>query len=225
MAPTSKNRKRKPSTYISRTFPRSTQPLIKRHASMIGEIAWAWNSMHSRFLQLFCLLVDKDHDEAGAAIWHSQASDRGQREMLLALAKYRLTGHPDLLTELTWVSKAASDLSGPRNAFVHAPMKFEIDDKDRAVVAVDAQLTTPRYAAKLNNLSDLYRKVRGDLIAVDVYITAIALEYVARSYVGIQKTLPKRPLLQSTPEAAAVSSPKRRPPSTKPPRPPSTSRP
>ena len=179
----------------SRRMSITLRPAIKKHATKIGEIAWAWNSLHSQFLYLFMVLADPNDGRVGLTIWHSISSDKGQREMLVDLAKYRLSKKPKLLSSLIWATNNAGELSGLRNAFVHAPVSYKMGPDGNIDAMVHSLTATPKHVIKLGSVDmrKLYRLLRGDLIHLDQYLTGLYFCLTREQLYS----LPKRPSLLS----------------------------
>lgn len=177
---------------LNRDMPRPFKPAIKKHAKEIGEIAWAWNGLQAQFLSIFSMLVDKTTLTPGINIWHVVLSDKTQRDMLIAVAKARLPDDNPILQEILWTCSKAGELSGYRNAFVHAPIVYMAKGKGYTAV-VNPFATQPTQARKFadRTFSATYKHLLSDLIALESY--AGAIYFCARSPAHLD--LPERPLL------------------------------
>jgi hypothetical protein len=178
------------------------RPSVKKHAARIGEIAWAWNNVCTNLLAIFAKLLDPKDYRPGISIWTTLQNDKSQRDILIALAKVRLSEDSQILKELIWTCDQIGQLSGYRNAFIHAPIRVEITlaslkdamSPDKDTIYVPADLSTDSHFRKLGNvhLETVYLDVLGDLQSINHYISAIFLAH-ARSDLW---TLPDTPSMR-----------------------------
>lgn len=89
------------------------------YAKELGYVTWAWNALHADLADLFFVVSGLPDAATARAIWYSQKSDKGAREMLEAVASARLKGHTNLLTELGWFLDEIGKTSAFRNDAFH----------------------------------------------------------------------------------------------------------
>lgn len=149
-------------------------------------------------LTVFATLIDAKNLHPGVTIWHTLASDKTQREVLVALAKSRLEKNDINLDAITWVCSSATSLSGYRNAFVHAPVHFK-ENSDKEMQAFVPEVSAPeKYFNKLggDDITSIYEKLLGDIISLAAYANAIFFVMNAPHV----WTLPEKPSLLTLPK-------------------------
>jgi hypothetical protein len=121
---------------------------VRSHALLIGKVAFYWNAVHA-VLQTIFIEMAGERDEKGridpagpARIWHDQASDSGQRALLLAFGELRLTRDPEVLGRLKWAIEQLNALATYRNDAIHVPF-------------TGSDFTPHPLAAQLNRLNRL----------------------------------------------------------------------
>jgi hypothetical protein len=110
---------------------------IKKFRPFANELGWIlfeWNSLHEAFCQIFADLLAPADREIAYAIWHSNPSDRAQREMLssaLKVIKSKDKGLLKLCDGASYALEKMRKLSGLRNDAIHAPLIFvSLDGRD-----------------------------------------------------------------------------------------------
>jgi hypothetical protein len=101
---------------------------MERRASLIGEVALAWNELHQAFGYVFSVLLKRpDHPLIGQALWTALTADSAQRDMLRAAIEWDSTPlrHQDK-KRLLWTLKQAQGLAVFRNDAVHGLPTFTI---------------------------------------------------------------------------------------------------
>lgn len=90
-----------------------------KFASELGYVSWTWNALHADLCDLFWEITGISSPDIPRAIWHSAKSDSGQREMLRAAARARLTKDSECLSELLWLLGEVDQLAAFRNDAFH----------------------------------------------------------------------------------------------------------
>jgi hypothetical protein len=98
------------------------------HAKAIGRIAYAWNELHEHLSEIFGLLFAREDYGLALTAWHALATDAGQRDMLKAVAKVKLSADSKAYQELKWALKKIKEpLALQRNTGVHMPLMILTD--------------------------------------------------------------------------------------------------
>jgi hypothetical protein len=109
-------------------FDRAFRPV----ALEIGVLTREWNQLQEELGQIFARLISPDKLFVGLAAWHSQKSDRTQRDMLRATATawyhdhrspYSKSLKPCIIELLNQVDRFAF----ARNSAIHAPINLLMD--------------------------------------------------------------------------------------------------
>lgn len=100
------------------------------HARLIGRISMISNTVQYSVFTLFHILSDTDV-EIASAIFFSLKSDAGQRDLVNAVAKVRITETEELalIKKISDAINVAGRLSGERNAFIHTMWAMNVTDK------------------------------------------------------------------------------------------------
>jgi hypothetical protein len=169
---------------------------IRAFAAPAGQVVWASNYCHSALHGLFCTIVDQANLDMGNAIWHSQQSDKHQRDMLLAAAEVALAKNKPALRCVRWAINRANALATKRNDAVHMAPIFQSTGSGFEI-SVNPIATAPRRSERLakQNLKRMFRMLTGDFVALANFVRHVdALLVLPEHY-----TLPRRPRLLSIP--------------------------
>jgi hypothetical protein len=94
---------------------------VSHIAESVGYLTLSWNELQSNLLRLFIAVMAPAKSEVVVAVWHSQLSDKGQRDMLEAACRERQKNEPAFpFTEVLWLLDQAGKVSGYRNAAIHS---------------------------------------------------------------------------------------------------------
>jgi hypothetical protein len=101
-----------------------TSAAFRPYALAIGQLAMAWNDLHSRLALLFCSVMGGGYANQFLAIWHALKADRVQREILLAAVKkdYNSARPVKFLEDIEWLCKKADEVEEARNNALHSPL-------------------------------------------------------------------------------------------------------
>lgn len=147
---------------------------VKAHITKVGEITWAWNRLQAAFAWIFIGFVSTKENQVGRVIWNAIASDKAQRDILLALCKDKL--NKAQYAEICWAVDQANKLSSYRNAFIHSPMLQNINDGELS----PNRISTPeKYAQKIEDFYKMgnYRDLRGDILQLEQFVMEIYLHW------------------------------------------------
>jgi hypothetical protein len=167
------------------------------HTRQIGEIIYLWNRLHGQLFWIFWSLTDRKSHEFAAGLWHSIQSDSTQRQMVETAAKLklgkRLAGH------VVWICRGHERLSKYRNAFAHVGFYAHYSDG-----FVPDDISSRRSAVALFEempKADIFRKLRGDLMALVIYAEDIAMRlfYDIKSAASPWSERPRLLLAPATP--------------------------
>jgi len=105
----------------------------------LGELALAWNDLHSELSFLFALIVTGvSVDPTQHAVWNALKSDRSQRDMLVAAAKsrteHKLKAEVEVLEDIIWMCGQINSLEDIRNNALHSPLFARRDDNGAVIV-------------------------------------------------------------------------------------------
>jgi len=123
---------------MSMPWDEAVDDLLSEYKKLLGEVAYSWNKLHETLAKLFATIIGGDSRMILAA-WHSQVSDRSQREMLRAaigaveehIWERRL---PEARKDLIWLLDRADSLASMRNYAIHAPVNPSVDFSKREFV-------------------------------------------------------------------------------------------
>ena len=141
-----------------------------KHATALGNIAIAWNSLHELLGVTFTMLMDPASYVHSWAVWHSMRSDTQQRTTLGAVLDSALKGPPNpVLPEYEWLLGRIKP--GERNASLHSPYGVIVENRALKFIAIDT--SGHPLARKLQEKKDLL----AEFIAYEARILA-AVEFV-----------------------------------------------
>lgn len=181
---------------------RRVNPLIAKSAkgynTSVGTILWSWNRLHGVLGEAFCKLATPDDNALGRAIWHSIASDAGQRDMLQAVLDNSDRANPKSAEALEWIIAIMAKHSPHRNDVAHTPMSHAINFLFKKVfIVADPRKGKPQSKDRLGNplLRQFHRALLGDLNQL-YYYGEFALQVLSDKS---PKGWPQTPLLRSFP--------------------------
>lgn len=185
-----------------RRIPSPDPKAIARHNRRVGEIVHAYNSAHASVFGVFAFLgmhVDYQHTHD---VWHSVATDKGQRNLLEVAVRHRLKDQKVVQKGLLWALGALDELGSFRNVAVHTNMAWYYDEfipgagtKDGAIKRLE-QLPFDQH----------WRALRGDLNALASYLAVLAYDVLS----GNKLPSCKRPKLQLAQSKSAETQKRRR---------------
>jgi hypothetical protein len=111
--------------------------LEAEHATLVGCVAIAWNKLQNTYAKAFALVATPDDLSLGYVLWNSIKSDRTQRDTLAAVLEYRFKDNDESRIELNWAIQATDKLAYMRNATIHAPYTYLIDNGEVRMVPND----------------------------------------------------------------------------------------
>jgi len=166
-----------------------------RHAHLVGEMVWAWNELQHAFCLVFIQLVTHPANPIfGREIWNAVVNDRAQRDLLQAAVDSIYSERARLRTKLTWAITSSNDLATYRNDLIHSPMAY--------LYTADGLTTSPstlsvpfRRFLRLHSIrvTDLMRRMRGDLLALSEFVASIFGEIAAQADDRPRRASPRRP--------------------------------
>jgi hypothetical protein len=174
----------------------------------IGKITLAWNDLHLFVFSIFWRL-NGNHALRSKAIFFAVRADRTQRDMTMALVQQEMTGVPLLQQAAIDALNEIGNLSGRRNAVIHAMWAFEADwDQGTATVFAPS---SPKLARK--RLGEELDKLYEDLVRLGARLASINKDVIKFCEIvdSFQKPPAERP---PQPSYAGASPLGRNPPST-----------
>ncbi len=184
--------------------------MIQRYSKEVGEVAVAWNSFHFLLQCIFCALVERENMAPGVAIWNAIKADALQRDLLVALAKTRLTSNSRLFKNIIWVTAQATELAKFRNDAIHMPV--ETPEVSRDVVPWHIARPASMERVTKHGYKKLFRTLVGDLNQLYVYSVYLNEVLAGR---GNELASLRRPLLRCSQlfqEKSRKSGPRRQKP-------------
>lgn len=170
---------------------------VRHHATMLGEILWAWNDLHRHFALAFVELVKPKNLSVGPVIWAAINTDRSQREMLTAIIPWELGDKSRRAKQLQWSIKAANSIATYRNDLVHSPMGFALGDAGiKATASYFGNPFNRIMRLKSVEIDRLVRVLREDIVRLDVYVAALAYA-LHHSDEHARQPLPRRPKMRT----------------------------
>jgi len=157
---------------LSRRFHPMITKLVKGYNTNVGTLIWAWNRLHGILGEAFCRLATPDDLGLGRAIWHSIASDAGQRDMLQAVLENCDRANPKSAEALEWIMAVMAAHAPNRNDIAHTPMSHAINLLFNVVnLVVDPVKSKPQSAERMRNpkIRQFHRHLLGDLTVLFYY--------------------------------------------------------
>lgn len=104
-----------------------TDAAFRPYVVALGQIALAWNGLHTEMAVLFAAIMGGGFSNQFFAVWHSIKNDRAQRDMLLAATKSLADRKSDqereaLIKAVTWICENANRVEDKRNDALHSPL-------------------------------------------------------------------------------------------------------
>ncbi len=177
---------------------------ITAHASEIGRVLFEWNQLHVELAMLFASVLPDSTEIVLAAIWHSHASDSGQRNMLLESAHCRYWNDPVHYKRIKWIIQMADKMSSYRNLAAHLAMEIHDDTSGGRAFLLPDRLSAKR-AANVRAMwikAPAMKKDFWALLADDLYVLQqyARIVFFATTPLGRRVPLPRKPRLLSLPE-------------------------
>ena len=187
---------------------------VDEHIRHVGEITFAWTQLQAALFAIFYALLRREHKLAHG-IWHSIRNDSAQRDMLLAAAEAKLSKkHKSVLNQIKWIVDCTSALSTHRNDLTHTPLALDYDG-DAGVTYTIPDFVSGREASvtrlRQHNDRSQWRKVSGDLRALESYARYIGVRIMGGVNRPISGSWPRRPKLQSLVATKGSGRPRLRP--------------
>jgi hypothetical protein len=103
-----------------------SHPAFRPYTAALGQIALAWNGLHSAMALLFCSVMGGGFSNQFLAVWHALKNDRAQRDILEGAAQDSF-GHDSelsakVLAEIRWINGQATKIEDARNDALHSPL-------------------------------------------------------------------------------------------------------
>ena len=173
--------------------------ILRPYKQELGELVFAWNSLHDELAHLFGLVIKIPRVETAFAIWHSTPSDLAQRKMLRNAVEAEFSSKDNRKADLLWLlDKVDYGLSQKRNDAIHAPITIRLDPEGN-VIGVEPTSWSNSPRAKSLGGKDLLRELtwyRMSAVVLCLYVidVCLALDPSAR------QPWPHRPLLPNAGE-------------------------
>lgn len=162
---------KKPPYTASRKLPPHARSAVAKHARQVGEINLAWNSLQASFFLLFRRIVSPDNGDLALGIWHTVQSDKAQRTMLANAIQHGLRKQKSIQSAGLWAIAAADKISDTRNFLTHAEVYVDYDGLNFDPTAARRSSFDRLWQIPT---SQVWRKVRGDLYALEDYVGHLA---------------------------------------------------
>jgi hypothetical protein len=175
-------------------YPDDRGKAVRRHATILGEILWAWNDLHRDFAMIFTRLAETKNPSVGPAIWAAINTDRSQRETLAAIAPWALGDASRRTNQILWAIKAANSIATYRNDLVHSPMGFRLgSERVEATASYFGNPFNRIIRLKSVDMDRLVRVLRDDIVRLDAYVAAL----MRAAHHEKPPPLPRRPRMRS----------------------------
>jgi hypothetical protein len=127
-------RRRRKRPYESVSY---SHPVFRPYTMALGQIALAWNGLHSAMALLFCTVMGGGFANQFLAVWHAIRNDAAQRAILLAAAKdsfgYASDVGAKVFSEIEWINGQARRVEDIRDDALHSPL-WGFDQREPPVV-------------------------------------------------------------------------------------------
>ena len=179
--------------------PDDQKKAISHYAEFVGQSAIHWNTLHLKYQLLFCGFIDPGNRDVGCALWNAAKSDSLQRDMLLAIAKIKVTDKK-IFEGLKWSCSQAKELSNYRNPFIHAAPFLDISGKKPKIMFVDS-ISLKQVTYIKNDWLPLGKKFLADLRKLERYVGALQMCLIY----DLPLKQPRRPSLRSIGNLRAIN--------------------
>lgn len=195
-----------------------SDPAYRPYAMALGQIALAWNMLHTRMALLFCTVMGGGFSNQYLSVWHAIRNDAAQRAVLLGAAKNSF-GYDSALgravyAEVEWLNGQAWKIEQARDDALHSPLWRDADNIVRPVSGLGHTRAQKLAAAKRGLLAE-FRWCRDAANTLTNYVTDLDAALAG------SKPWPDRPSLPNRGdrrERAAPQKPKAQKPGLRPPR-------
>lgn len=165
----------------------------KKLATAIGELILAHNSVHTSFACIFMAAIN--NVEVAENVWHTQRTDRAQRNLVMAAVRGRFSPTSKLFKAICWALKKADALAELRNDVVHIDSWIDVQVKPY-VVKFSTVASLPSRVERLSRevkMTQSLSTATMDLRKLTVY--ALELANLMEFFPKYPRPLPKRPRL------------------------------
>jgi len=164
--------------HAKRTLSNAADPAIVRHNKHVGDVLHAYNTAHASVYSLFWHAAFRDSHDNCSSLWHSHATDRGQREFAANYIRNNRTISVTLKKNILWALGALDELATFRNDAAHTEMFAYYDDK--LVPGIGTKNGT---AERLHNLpfDKHWRALKGDLSALANYLHTLSFDVFTKN--------------------------------------------
>lgn len=176
---------------IQKLYPDDRAAAIEKHASLIGQVVWAWAHLHESFALIFEWLISSypNHTMLGHTIWGAIATDRTQRDVLTAALKDGYLGDRRREKKILWVLNATNKLAVYRNDVIHTAMLFTAHPKElRTSVSSFGTPFGRWYRLHALDIQRLSATLGRDLMRLSFYVRAVGRQ---------ERPSPRRPQLHT----------------------------
>lgn len=140
-------------------------------AAAVGQLVLTHNFAHASFVLILCHLVG--NGSLAQTLWHTQRSDKAQRDLVSAALRDPTTPKSRLFSRsVSWALKKMDALSELRNDVVHADHAIDVQVKPY-VVKFNPFSTAPSRVQRLQQEVKLTRSMQtatGDLAKLGEYV-------------------------------------------------------
>lgn len=190
--------------------PAGSERLWRAHARQIGEIAIAWNWLHTSCFRIFQILSEAKnprHLNIAHAIWHSLRSDSEQRQLMLNVARHSLLPKSRVYLQIKWLKETADRLASSRNDPVHTPIALLTLGSGKTEIVPDIFYARREAVDRLQKspLGKNWQKIRGDIRVLSLFASIIS-----RNLEDAQLPLPRKPRMLSLPKSTSRKNRRRR---------------
>jgi hypothetical protein len=152
----------------------------------LGLLVLAWNDMHEKLAELYCVVTGSSDQKAPLKKWHNLRNNSAQRSFLRKSLATDLQKRADdkgtdglewlkrIKKNVAWLVDEVDKLADDRNNFIHAPFMFSVADDGTLTMEPLSLLGNLRAAALSGkNLLDELRRHRDNMAILGTHSLAI----------------------------------------------------
>lgn len=155
-----------------------SHPVFRPYTVALGQIALAWNGLHSAMAMLFCVVMGGGFANQFLAVWHILKNDGAQRDILQAAAKdsfgYDSSLGAKVYEEIKWLNGQARAISDARDDALHSPLWASFSPEEPVIPMTGlGHIRAQKLAAAKRGLLAEFRWCRDAALALTDYVRDI----------------------------------------------------
>ena len=168
-------------------------------ALAIGEVTLEWNKLQESLAALFARVLNARSGAMALKVWHSQVSDRAQRQMLRdAIGSSPVEIREDVVKAIKWLLDEADKLSNRRNQTVHTHFSLRTNETGDGIIYDPDRGSLSKHAQALAGTDPIpefrkHAKWAGRLSIYAIELWEFIPEPLSSHSIGALPAKPRRP--------------------------------